>query len=189
MLAGFNKFGFNESSRFNESVLNLIYFLLYKNFGFIKFPGLTNNWHGLDWFLKSGRHCMFIFTLSIIRGLHCMWTHTISPPSLLQTGAISTSAVDNNIYACFLYRGTYRVGWKHLDFLLTEKFFNGLWPQRSLILNMQSLAFEPLFRHLTYLPLKWPWSDLKWPLGHSGVLMWPLGHSGMPNEPLKVQWI
>ena len=57
MLAGFNEFGFNESSRFNESVLTSNIFLLNKKFGFNEYPGLTNNWPGPERFVKSGDHC------------------------------------------------------------------------------------------------------------------------------------
>ena len=39
VLAGFNEFGFNESSRFNESIFDLKIFLLHKNFGFNEYPG------------------------------------------------------------------------------------------------------------------------------------------------------
>ena len=46
MLSGFNEFGFNESSRFNELVFDLKYFLLHKNFLFNEYPVLTNNLHG-----------------------------------------------------------------------------------------------------------------------------------------------
>ena len=42
VLAGFNEFGFNESSRFNELVLTSKLFLLHKKFGFNEYPGLTN---------------------------------------------------------------------------------------------------------------------------------------------------
>ena len=37
---GFNEFGFNESSRFNELVFDLKYFLLHKKSGFSEFPGV-----------------------------------------------------------------------------------------------------------------------------------------------------
>ena len=57
VLAGFNEFGFNESSRFNESVLTSKVFLLHKKFGFNKYPDLTNNWPGPERFVKSGDHC------------------------------------------------------------------------------------------------------------------------------------
>ena len=57
MLAGFNEFGFNESSRFNELIFAFKYFLLHKNFGFNEYPGLTNNWLGPERFVKSGDHC------------------------------------------------------------------------------------------------------------------------------------
>ena len=40
--AGFNEFGFNELSRFSESVFDLKYFLLHENFGFSEFSGLMN---------------------------------------------------------------------------------------------------------------------------------------------------
>ena len=60
MSAGFNEFGFNESSRFNESIFDLEYFLLHKNFGFSEFPGLTNNVPGPNRFVKSGRHCTIL---------------------------------------------------------------------------------------------------------------------------------
>ena len=36
VLAGFNEFGFNESSRFNEQ-----FFLLHRKFRFNEYPGLT----------------------------------------------------------------------------------------------------------------------------------------------------
>ena len=57
MLAGFNEIGFNESSRFNESVLTSKLFLLQKKFGFNEYPGLMNNWLGPERFVKSGDHC------------------------------------------------------------------------------------------------------------------------------------
>ena len=43
VLAGFNEFSFNESSRFYELVFDFNIFLLPKNFRFNEYPGLTNN--------------------------------------------------------------------------------------------------------------------------------------------------
>ena len=53
--------GFNESSRFNESVfdLNVNIFLLHKNFGFREYQGLVNNWLGPERFVKSADHCIY----------------------------------------------------------------------------------------------------------------------------------
>ena len=52
--AGFNEFGFNASSRLNELVFDLKYFLFHNNFGFSEFPDLTNNSPGPSRFVKSG---------------------------------------------------------------------------------------------------------------------------------------
>ena len=30
------------------------------NFRFNEFPGLTNDAHGPNWFIKSGRHCIYV---------------------------------------------------------------------------------------------------------------------------------
>ena len=62
MLAGFNEFGFNESSRFNELIFDLKYFfLLHKSFGFNEYPGLMNYLLGPERFVKSGDHCIALF--------------------------------------------------------------------------------------------------------------------------------
>ena len=58
-LTGFNGFGFNKLSRFNESDFDLKYFFTSKNFGFSEYPGLTN---GPKRFVKSGDHCNKFFT-------------------------------------------------------------------------------------------------------------------------------
>ena len=58
VLTGFNEFGFNESSRFSESVLTSKVFLLHRKFGFNEYPGLSNNRLGPALFVKSGDHCI-----------------------------------------------------------------------------------------------------------------------------------
>ena len=57
VLAGFNEFGFNKSSRFSESVFDLKNFLLHKKFRFNEYPGLMNNLLSPERFIKSGNHC------------------------------------------------------------------------------------------------------------------------------------
>ena len=60
VLAGFNEFSFNESSRFNESVLTSKLSLLHKKFEFNEYPGLTNNWLGPRRFVKADDRCICI---------------------------------------------------------------------------------------------------------------------------------
>ena len=78
--AGFNEFGFNESSRFNDSFLTSNIILLHKNFRFSEFPGLTNNWFGPNRFVQSGRHCVIAFWSVVTLWLPRWWRFSVSLP-------------------------------------------------------------------------------------------------------------
>ena len=61
VLTGFNKFGFNESSRLNESALASKLLLLHKNFWNERISGLNQYWLGPERYVKSGNHCSWHF--------------------------------------------------------------------------------------------------------------------------------